>query len=83
MSETMSTWDEVRRLVDELELKIHLGSMDARDRWKALVPRLHAVERSLTIAGQRASTTLDREIAAIGAALQRLRDDVSPRSGPT
>jgi hypothetical protein len=70
------TWDEVRRLADELELKIHLAGMDARDRWRALQPRLTEIEKSMSAVGKRAGAAIDREMAAIGAALQQLRDDV-------
>jgi len=70
------TWDEVRRIADELELKIHLAGMDARDRWRALQPRIVEIERALTRAGQRAGDTVERELASVGAALRRLRDDI-------
>ena len=72
-----STWDEVRRLADELELKIHLAGMEARDRWRLLQPRLSDLEKSMTVAGKRAGAAIDREMATIGAALQQLRNDVA------
>lgn len=78
MNEQPSTWDEVRRIADELELKIHLAGMDARDRWRALQPRIAEVEKSISSAGKRASDVVERELSAIGDALRRLRDDVSP-----
>jgi hypothetical protein len=40
MSDAKKAWDEVRRIADELKLKMHLASMEARDRWQALEPRL-------------------------------------------
>lgn len=80
MSETISTWNEVRRLADQLELEIHLAGMEARDRWAALKPRLRELEDSISHAGKRAGEVIDREIASIGIALKRLRDDVAPRS---
>ena len=73
MTEQPSTWDEVRRIADELEVKIHLAGMDARDRWRALQPRLTEIEKSLSLAGQRAG----EELASVGAALRRLRDDLA------
>lgn len=77
MTDKTSTWDEVRRLADELELKIHLASMDARDRWQAIKPRLVEIERAISTASKRAEETIDREVSSIGAALRRLRDDVA------
>ena len=38
MNTHTATWDEVRQIADELELKIHVAGMDARDRWQTLRP---------------------------------------------
>lgn len=78
MSETLTTWNEVRRLADELELELHLAGMEVRDRWQAIKPRVRALEHSISHAGRRAGEAIDREVASLGAALRRLRDDVSP-----
>lgn len=77
MTTQQSQWDDVRRVADELELKIHLAGMEARDRWNALQPRLRELETTLTAAGKRAGDAIDRELTALGEALSRLRDDVS------
>jgi hypothetical protein len=37
MAEQKSTWDEVKQLAQELELKMHLAQMDAR--WQPPVKR--------------------------------------------
>lgn len=73
---TLSTWDDVKRLAQELEVKIHLAGMEARDRWRALQPRLSELEKTLTVSGQKAGEVIDKEVAAIGAALRRLKDDL-------
>jgi hypothetical protein len=73
----LSTWDEVRRVADELELKIHLASMDVRDRWHALEPRLAAFEHRMKEAGERASKAVADELEAIWNALRGIRDDVA------
>ena len=77
MAEQISTWDEVRRIADDLELRIHLASMDARDRWRDLKPRLAEIEKSIADAGTRASDVVEHELASVGAALRRLRDDIT------
>ena len=77
MDTRISTWDDVRRIADELELKIHLGAMDARDRWRALQPRLAEIEKTIARAGERAGKIIDQELSAVGAALRRLRDDLA------
>jgi len=73
---TLSTWDDVKRLAQELEVKIHLAGMEARDRWRTLQPRLSELEKTLTEGGQKAGEVIDKEVAAIGAALRRLKDDL-------
>jgi hypothetical protein len=83
MREQATTWDEVRRIADEIELKIHLAGMDARDRWRALQPRVVEIEKKISSAGNRIGAALDREVDSIGAALRRLRDEVSPPSKPS
>lgn len=80
MTQQVSAWDEVRRIADEIELKIHLASMDARDRWRALQPRLTEVERAIAAAGKRATNAVERELASISEALRCLHDDVSKPS---
>ncbi|MEP6860364.1 MAG: hypothetical protein ABJE66_07080 [Deltaproteobacteria bacterium] len=82
MKEQVSTWDEVRRIADELELKIHLASMDARDRWRVLQPRLVEIEKSIEAAGNRAGDVVEHEVASVGAALRRLWDDVARPTKP-
>lgn len=72
------TLDDLRQIADELELKIHLAGMDARDRWKELKPRFAQLEQTLARAGARASDVVVRELSSIGAALRRLRDDLKP-----
>jgi len=79
MTEQLSTWDDLRRVADELELKIHLAGMEARDRWQQLQPRLVKLEQQLSHAGERATEAVSHEITAIGQALRKLRDDLQAR----
>ena len=72
---SVTTWDEVRRIADEIELKIHLGSMDARDRWHVLEPRLAELEHRMKDAGQRASKAVGEELSAIWKALRELKNE--------
>jgi hypothetical protein len=72
----LSMWDEVRQVADEIEVKIHLAGMDARDRWRALERRLPALQTDLASSGARASQALKKEMSAICAALRELRADL-------
>jgi hypothetical protein len=85
LKDGVSTWDEVRRVADELELKIHLASMNARDRWRAIEPRVATIERALVESGRRVTRALAHEIDTIRTLLRELREDVEngnyPRAG--
>lgn len=34
------TWDDIRRVAEEIDLKVHLASMELRERWEQLRPRI-------------------------------------------
>lgn len=75
-----SLWDEIRRITDELELKVHLASMDARDRWNALKPRVKALEQKMDEQTAKASARVAEELDNVGALIRELRDDVIARA---
>jgi hypothetical protein len=80
----MNEWDDLRRIADELQLKIHLAGMEARDRWRALEPRLTELQRALARSGQKASEAIDRELTSVGSALEHgLLPESPPRPGLT
>jgi hypothetical protein len=79
-TEKTGLWDDVLRITDELELKIHLGTMDARDRWKELQPRVAELEKEIARKGERAGEVITQELSAVAKALRQLRDDlIGPR----
>ena len=73
-----STWTDLRRLADELEVQVHLASLDARDRWQALKPRLVDLQKDLAKSGEMITDVIERELAALGSALRDLRDELTP-----
>ena len=73
----LSTWDEVRRLADTLELKTHLATMEARDRWREIVPRLEALEKAIAKSGERAGQAVMDELRAVRALLEKLNEQSS------
>jgi hypothetical protein len=70
-------WTELRRMADELELQIHLGGMEARDRWRALKPRFAEVQQAIEISGNKLDELVTAKIAKLGAALRKLQADIS------
>lgn len=73
MTEDMTAWDEMRRIADELELKLHLASMDARDRWRAMQPRLAELEKQIAVSADRAHDAILKELNA----WRQLRHDMA------
>lgn len=73
----LSSWDEVRRLADELEMKVHLARMGARDRWRTIESRLVAIETALVESGRHVTHALANEIDSLRTLLRELRDDVA------
>jgi hypothetical protein len=83
MKETKTpTWDDVRRIADELELKMHLAGMEARGRWNALQPRLAEVEQTITREGERAGKFVASQLSALATTLRELRDDLQDKLDP-
>lgn len=74
--------DDVRRIADELKLKIHLAGMEVRDRWNELQPRLAEVEATIAREGERAGKLVAAQIASIGTALRELRDEIDDKLDP-
>jgi hypothetical protein len=67
---------DLRRMADEIRLKVHLGSMDAKDEWKEIEPKLHELE-------QEADRVVDRtteELRDLGhdlkARFKKLKEDL-------
>ena len=75
MTNQHATWEDIKRLTNEVELQIHLAGMDARDRWRALKPRIDRLEASLARAGSVAKDAVVRELDEVRAALDALRDE--------
>lgn len=76
MKNGRSTWDDVRQISDELQLQLHLATLEARDRWKAIQPELAELEQLVTESGKSAGAAVERKLTSVLDALRRLRDDV-------
>lgn len=72
-----SGWDELRRVADQLELELHLAGMEARDRWRAVKPRVEELERKIAKAGSEAGHAIAQEISALAETLRKLRDGIT------
>ncbi len=70
------SWQDVRRLADEIEIKVNLAGKELRDRWQAFRPRLAKFEKGVTATGVQASKALTKELSELGDALKKLVDDL-------
>jgi len=82
MTTPTATWDEVRRIGDEIQLQMHLAGMDARDRWNVLRTRLVELEAAIESRGRRAGHLIADELRVIGTALRELRDEIVDELDP-
>jgi CBS domain-containing protein len=79
--ENMAEWqdrldkelDELRRVRDELRVKIHLGKKDAQDRWQQLEKRMSELEAHAKRAAQRTEAPLQEIADASRKLLDELR----------
>ncbi|MBK7827146.1 hypothetical protein [Nannocystis sp.] len=68
---------ELAQLRDEVKVKIHLASMDARTAWADLQPRLHELDHKLEEVNHVATQSLHAAAVSLQAKLRRLRDDIA------
>jgi hypothetical protein len=75
MPQTEETIDELRKLRDEIRVRIHLAAMDARDVWRELEPRVTRVERAI----EKKGTAAAEEIGDLGERVMRALRDLKHR----
>lgn len=73
---TRFTWDDVRQIADEIEVKAHLASMDVRDRWEKLRPRFAELKQTIEREGAQAGKTVGEQMTTIGKGLRKLLDQI-------
>ncbi len=69
-------WDEIKRISDELELKVHLAGMEAKEKWETLKPRVAELKTKMEDKAESASARVAEELGNVGTLIKELRDDV-------
>ena len=64
--------EHLRTLADEVRVRLHLGSMEAKNEWNRLEPHLLEVERT----AREASEASRRVVAEAVESLKKLRDSL-------
>jgi ElaB/YqjD/DUF883 family membrane-anchored ribosome-binding protein len=72
-------WDEIKRISDELEVKVHLGTMDAKDRWEKLKPRVEALKGKLDDKATAVGERVSEEMTNVAKLIKELADDVAAK----
>jgi hypothetical protein len=79
-SELEKSLQQLRTLRDEIRVRIHLGSLEAKDAWSALLPRLEEAERTAEGA---VTDTARAAVDEVISKLQDLRDRIPSRKRHT
>ncbi len=69
-----SLTEDIRRMADEIRVKIHLAAMDAKDVWYKLEPKLHAFEHKAEVAKDKLTDGIDRVGEELKDQLSKLLD---------
>ena len=80
MEKTNAALDELRKIRDEIKLKIHLASMDVRDAFEKLEPKLKDLERQVSNAGAAASREIDAGIQKAKEALGHIKEKIEKKA---
>jgi hypothetical protein len=68
--------DELQRMADEIRLKVHLGSMEAKDEWKDVEPKLRQFEKKAEKIVERTGDELADLGADLKARFRKLKHDL-------
>ena len=71
------TIDELKTLRDEIKVKLHLASMDAKNEWEQLAPKLEALEKRIDQEGQKAVDATSGLIDDLASAFKKLKDKLA------
>ncbi len=75
MSEN-KTLDELKKLRDEVRVKVHLGEMEIKQWWENVEPQLLSLEQSLAKEAGKAADSAEVLIDELGKAYARIRDRI-------
>ena len=69
-------WADIKRMADEVRLKLHLAGMEVKDRWAAFEPKVHAVQSQVEAKGGQAVNAVQEQVQSVVDGLRRLLDDL-------
>lgn len=72
--------DDLRTVLDELRVKLHLAGMDLRTGWNNLTPAFDDLEHKLATLGGQAAAEVSATLRKAGSALEKLARDLAKRA---
>lgn len=77
---TTTAWDDVRRIADEVRLKLHLAGMEAKEKWGRLEPQILDLESKVKTGvkdgGGRAASAVGDQVEALATGLRQFADEL-------
>ena len=74
MNEQNDKIDELKKLRDEIRVRMHLGEMEVRQWWTEVEPRLSDLEESISRSVDQASESTEVFVEEFVDAFRRIRD---------
>jgi hypothetical protein len=74
----LPTWEDVKKVADEVEKKVQTASAAAREKWnQQLRPKVAEVGKKIEHAGQRAGDAIQHQVSALSEALSKLQHEIA------
>jgi hypothetical protein len=74
----LPTWEDVKRVADEVEKKVQSAGASAREKWnQQLRPKVAEVGKKIEHAGQRAGDAIQQQVSALSDALSKLQHEIA------
>jgi hypothetical protein len=74
-TESESLLPDVRRMADEIRVRIHLAGLEAKDAWAKLEPKLHELEHK----AERATDHAKEQLVEFGTMIKRELQELTSR----
>jgi len=74
----LPTWDDVKRVAEDVEKKVQSAGAAAKEKWNQQVrPKLAEVGKKVEDAGHRAGDAIQHQVSALSEALSKLQHEIA------
>jgi hypothetical protein len=74
----LPTWDDVKRVAEEVEKKVQGAGAAAKEKWNLQVrPKLAEVGKKIEETGHRAGDAIQHQVSALSEALSKLQHEIA------